>query len=231
MRLLNKNSKRFIINLFSDFILSKINRSEKSIIQVSDCNNFVVVIGKSTSKDILDLLAIKDEFFGKFKDILDEVGIDHMNIIDLISYGSKVDSIESGWINVNKNLYIEDQEPLSNMFITSEFPYGHSLECGRSMLYYSNYIFNHMYSLLGINDLKFYFTTEIDTEEDFKIDIVSNSKFNKEKIKSLVLDVFNFDLKDFNESLVGYDLIEDLTHQNKEKPYMRQDKLEHVIML
>jgi hypothetical protein len=59
MRLLNKNSKRFIINLFSDFILSKINRSEKSIIQVSDCNNFVVVIGKSTSKDILDLLAIK----------------------------------------------------------------------------------------------------------------------------------------------------------------------------
>ena len=231
MRLLNKNSKRFIINLFSDFILSKINRSEKSIIQVSDCNNFVVVIGKSTSKDILDLLAIKDEFFGKFKDILDEVGIDHMNIIDLISYGSKVDPIQSGWINVNKNLYIEDQEPLSNMFITSEFPYGHSLECGRSMLYYSNYIFNHMYSLLGINDLKFYFTTEIDSEEDFKIDIVSNSKINKEKIKSLVLDVFNFDLKDFNESLVGYDLIEDLTHQNKEKPYMRQDKLEHVIML
>jgi hypothetical protein len=231
MRLLNKNSKRFIINLFSDFILSKINRSEKSIIQVSDCNNFVVVIGKSTSKDILDLLAIKDEFFGKFKDILDEVGIDHMNIIDLISYGSKVGPIESGWINVNKNLYIEDQEPLSNMFITSEFPYGHSLECGRSMLYYSNYIFNHMYSLLGINDLKFYFTTEIDSEEDFKIDIVSNSKINKEKIKSLVLDVFNFDLKDFNESLVGYDLIEDLTHQNKEKPYMRQDKLEHVIML
>ena len=231
MRLLNKNSKRFIINLFSDFILSKINRSEKSIIQVSDCNNFVVVIGKSTSKDILDLLAIKDEFFGKFKDILDEVGIDHMNIIDLISYGSKVGPIESGWINVNKNLYIEDQEPLSNMFITSEFPYGHSLECGRAMLYYSNYIFNHMYSLLGINDLKFYFTTEIDSEEDFKIDIVSNSKINKEKIKSLVLDVFNFDLKDFNESLVGYDLIEDLTHQNKEKPYMRQDKLEHVIML
>jgi len=99
------------------------------------------------------------------------------------------------------------------------------------MLYYSNYIFNHMYNLLGINDLKFYFTTEIDTEEDFKIDIVSNSKINKEKIKSLVLDVFNFDLKDFNDSLVGYDLIEDLTHQNKEKPYMRQDKLEHVIML
>lgn len=231
MRLLNKNSKRFIINLFSDFILSKINRSEKSIIQVSDCNNFVVVIGKSTSKDILDLLAIKDEFFGKFKDILDEVGIDHMNIIDLISYGSKVGPIESGWINVNKNLYIEDQEPLSNMITTSEFPYGHSLECGRSMFYYSNYIFNHMYSLLGINNLKFYFTNEIDSEDDFKIDIVSNSKINKEKIKSLVLDVFNFDLKDFNESLVGYDLIEDLTHQNKEKPYMRQDKLEHVIML
>lgn len=231
MRLLNKNSKRFIINLFSDFILSKINRSEKSIIQVSDCDNFVVVKGKSTSKDILDLLAIKDEFFGKFKDILDEVGIDHMNIIDLISYGSKVGPIESGWINVNKNLYTEDQEPLSNMIITSEFPYGHSLECGRSMLYYSNYIFNHMYSLLGVNDLKFYFTTDIDSEEDFKINIVSNSKINKEKIKSLILDVFNFDLKDFNDSLVGYDLIEDLTHQNKEKPYMRQDKLEHVIML
>ena len=67
MRLLNKNSKRFIVNLFSDFILSKIDKTEKTIIQVSDCNSFIVVAGKSTSKEILDLQLIKGEFFIKFK--------------------------------------------------------------------------------------------------------------------------------------------------------------------
>ena len=34
MRLLNKNSKRFIVNLFSDFILSKIDKLEKSKISI-----------------------------------------------------------------------------------------------------------------------------------------------------------------------------------------------------
>jgi len=231
MRLLNKNSKRFIVNLFSDFILSKIDKTEKTIIQVSDCNNFVVVAGKSTSKEILDLQSIKEEFFIKFKSYLDDVGIDHMNIIDIITYGSILEPLDRGWVNVSKDVYYDVPEPLTNIITTSEFPYGHSLSCGRSMVYYSNYIFNHMYSLLGVKNLKFYFTTDVDSDEDFKIEIVSKSILNSNKIKSLVLDVFDFDLNEFNNKLSNYDLIDDILYQDNNKPYMVQDRLEHVVLI
>jgi hypothetical protein len=231
MRLLNKNSKRFIVNLFSDFILSKIDKSEKTIIQVSDCDNFVVVKGKSTSKEILDLLVIKEEFFNEFKDQLYDCGVDHMNIIDVISYGVDVDKIEDVWFDINKNLYQEVKEPITNMFITSEFPYGHSLDCGRSMFYYSNYIFNHMYNLLGVSELRFFYSNTVDSEDDLIIKIESSSKIDNEKIRSLILDVFDFDLNQFNEKLKNYNLIDDVLKQNKEKPYMVQDMLEHVILI
>jgi len=231
MRLLNKNSKRFIVNLFSDFILSKIDKTEKTIIQVSDCNNFVVIAGKSTSKEILDLQSIKGEFFIKFKSYLDGVGIDHMNIIDIITYGATLEPLECGWVNVIKDVYYDVSEPVTNIITTSEFPYGHSLSCGRSMVYYSNHIFNHMYSLLGVKDLKFYFTTEVDSDEDFKIEILSKSKVSPNEIKSLVLDVFDFNLNEFNNKLTNYNLIDDILYQDNNKPYMVQDRLEHVVLI
>lgn len=230
MRLLNKNSKRFIVNLFSDFILSKIDKSEKTIIQVSDCDNFVVVTGKSTSKEILDLQNIKEEFFNKFKDYIDGAEIKNMNIIDIISYGSELPEIDNIWFDINKNLYTEKSESLTDMIITSEFPYGHSLECGRSMFYYSNYIFNHMYSLLGVSELKFFYTTSINSDEDLNIEIKSISKIDNNKIKSLVLDVFDFDLNEFNNKLNSYELINDVLEQDNKKPYMIQDMLEHVVI-
>jgi hypothetical protein len=230
MRLLNKNSKRFIVNLFSDFILSKIDKLEKSIIQVSDCNNFVVVTGKSTSKEILDLQIIKEEFFDKFKDYIDGAEIKNMNIIDIISYGSEIPDIDNIWFYIHKNLYTEKSEPFTDMIVTSEFPYGHSLGCGRSMLYYSNYVFNHMYNLLGVSDLEFFYTTSISSDEDLNIEIKSNSKIDNNKIKSLVLDVFDFDLNKFNNKLNSYELINDVLDQDNKKPYMVQDMLEHVII-
>lgn len=231
MRLLNKKTKRFIVNLFSDYILSKIDKSEKSIIQVCDCINFVVVSGKSSSKDILDLQKIKEEFFKEYPSELEDANVDHMNIIDLLSYGSDFDVLEDVWIPLDKNVFTSKSEPVTNLFTVSEFPYGHSLNCGRSIVYYSNYIFNHMYNLLGVNSLEFYFTKKLNSDEDFDIDIISNSNIPKEKIKSLILDVFDFDLDKFNERINNYNLFDDLLVQNKEKPYLIQDMLEHVILI
>jgi|688.fasta_scaffold00190_67 hypothetical protein len=231
MRLINKKTKRFIVNLFSDYILSKINKSEKSIIQVCDCINFVVVSGKSSSKDILDLQKIKEEFFKEYSSELEDANVDHMNIIDLLSYGSDFDVLEDVWISLDKNVFTSKSEPVTNLFTVSEFPYGHSLNCGRSIVYYSNYMFNHMYNLLGVNNLEFYFTKKLNSDEDFDIDIISNSNIPKEKIKSLILDVFDFDLDKFNERINNYNLFEDLLTQNKEKPYLIQDMLEHVILI
>ena len=62
MRLINKNSRRGIVNLFADFILSKIKKTEKSIIQVTDCGAFMIVNGLTTSNEYLISLILSLSF-------------------------------------------------------------------------------------------------------------------------------------------------------------------------
>ena len=229
MRKINKNSRRGVVNLFADFILTRIDKKENSIIQVTDCESFMVVHGLTTSKDVLDLEKIKSDFTEWFSDILSDVGIERLNTIDIIKYDQEVNNIEKGWVNVNKEVFVEEPESIFELSVSSEFPYGYSLNCGRLMTYYSHYIFNHMYSLIGVNNLNFFFTKE-EANEDFKIKIVSETKQNINEIKSLILDVFNFDLEEFKTKIGEYDVMQDILFPDKEKPYTKQDMLEHIIL-
>jgi predicted RNA-binding protein with RPS1 domain len=230
MRLINKNSRRGVVNLFADFILSKINNSHKSIIQVTDCGAFMVVNGLTTSEDLLDILKLKEEFVESFSDTLKSLEITDINIIDVIRYKQEINSINKGWVMINKNHFKEESEPINEISISSEFPYGYSLDCGRLMTYYSHYIINHMFNLLMVDDVSFYFTTEQDDDEDFKIKVICDSKVNKEPIKSLILDVFDFDLTTFKSRMDSYNLMDDILDPDGEKPYLQQDMLEHVIL-
>ena len=229
MRKINKNSRRGVVNLFADFILTRIDKKENSIIQVTDCESFMVVHGLTTSKDVLDLEKIKSDFTEWFSDILSDVGIERLNTIDIIKYDQEVNNIEKGWVNVSKEVFVEEPESIFELSVSSEFPYGYSLNCGRLMTYYSHYIFNHMYSLIGVNNLNFFFTKE-EANEDFKIKIVSETKQNINEIKSLILDVFNFDLEEFKTKIGEYDVMQDILFPDKEKPYTKQDMLEHIIL-
>ena len=231
MRKIDKVSRRGVVNLFADFILTKFKKEDNSIIQVTDCGSFVVVHGMTTSNEILDLQLVKSEFSTWFDDILSQVGMLNFSTIDLIKYEQDVPNLEKGLVMVNKDVFVEEEEPFYDLGLSSEFPYGYSLNCGRLMTYYSHYIFNHMYSLLGVDQVNFYFTKEEDKNEDYKIIVSSNSRLDKNKIKSLILDVFDFDLKEFESKLDGYDLFQDIMFPDKNKPYLVQDKLEHIVLV
>ena len=62
MILKNPSSRISIVNLLSDFILSKIPSNEDTIISVIDCKNFFVIKGKTSHKELLDTPKIVDEF-------------------------------------------------------------------------------------------------------------------------------------------------------------------------
>ena len=87
-----------------------------------------------------------------------------------------------------------------------------------------------MFNLLMVDDVSFYFTTEQNDDEDYKIKVISNSKVDKKSIKSLILDVFDFDLTTFKSRLDSYNLMDDILDPEGEKPYLQQDMLEHVIL-
>lgn len=230
MKKFNKNSRRYFVNLFADFILTRIDDNEKTIIQVTDCGHFLVVNGKTSSNKQLDLDKIKTDFMSFFGDGLSELGIERLNIIDIIQYYQEVPIPEQSVLKLNRDVFIDGDNLSYDLTVSSEFPYGFSLDCGRSMVYYSNYIFNHVYNLLGVNDVTFRFSTIVNDNEDLDIAILSKTNQDNRRIESLILDVFSFDLNEFKTKLKDYDITQDILFPDKEKPYLTQDKLEHLIL-
>jgi hypothetical protein len=231
MRKLEKNTRRYFVNLFADYILSKFNKSENTIIQVTDCETFVVVNGQTTSGKEINLNDLKYDFMDEFSDLFKSLEIKDINVIDIIRYEQNIDDLSKAWVRVNKSVYVEEEDPFVEISITSEFPYGYSLGCGRGIYYYAHYMFNQMYTLLGVDNLMFKYNSELDENEDHKIKIVSDSTLPKQTIKDLVLDVFDMNVKEFSECLTNYNLIEDITKPDEPKPYLVQDRLEDIILI
>jgi hypothetical protein len=231
MRKLEKNTRRYFVNLFADYLLSKFDKSENTIIQVTDCETFVVVNGQTTSGKEINLNDLKYDFMDEFSDLFKSLEIKDINVIDIIRYEQNIDDLSKAWVRVNKSIYVEEEDPFVEISITSEFPYGYSLGCGRGIYYYSHYMFNQMYTLLGVDNLMFKYNSELDENEDHKIKIVSDSTLPKQTIKDLVLDVFDMNVKEFSECLTNYNLIEDITKPDEPKPYLVQDRLEDIILI
>jgi hypothetical protein len=231
MRKLEKNTRRYFVNLFADYILSKFDKSENTIIQVTDCETFVVVNGQTTSSKEINLNDLKYDFMDEFSDLFNSLEIKDINVIDIIRYEQNIEDLSKAWVRVNKSIYVEEEDPFVEISITSEFPYGYSLGCGRGIYYYAHYMFNQMYTLLGVNNLMFKYNSELDENEDHKIKIVSDSTLPKQTIKDLVLDVFDMNVKEFSECLSNYNLIEDITKPEEPKPYLVQDRLEDIILI
>jgi hypothetical protein len=231
MRKLEKNTRRYFVNLFADYLLSKFDKSENTIIQVTDCETFVVVNGQTTSDKEINLNDLKYDFMDEFSDLFNSLEIKDINVIDIIRYEQNIDDLSKAWVRVNKSVYVEEEDPFVEISITSEFPYGYSLGCGRGIYYYAHYMFNQMYTLLGVDNLMFKYNSELDENEDHKIKIVSDSTLPKQTIKDLVLDVFDMNVKEFSECLTNYNLIEDITKPEDPKPYLVQDRLEDIILI
>ena len=88
-----ESSRIFVLNLFADFIVSKISHDEQSIINIVDCKNFILIKGFTTSKEILNLTEISNEFSKIYAKYLEKNKITHT--IDLIEYDKEIKQTET----------------------------------------------------------------------------------------------------------------------------------------
>ena len=114
---------------------------------------------------------------------------------------------------------------------SSSFPYGHSLNLGRREFYYGEYICNQLFEILGTDKIILKYSSEIDSEDDFKIDVICDSLYSNDKIKSLILDVFDFNLSKFSiEYLKDYEIENDIKNQMGDKPWLVKDRIKDLIL-
>lgn len=219
MILKHPNSRLGIVNLLSDFILSKIPKKEKTIIQVVDMVNFVVIKGKTSYNQILDISLIKEEFIETFKNI--DIGKKLRNTIDLIEYDCKLEDVTSIDCIFFKNdfncsyhisqikdynlqpyksydlllnySYAVNEEKLYN---ASEFPHGYSMNQGRSLYYYGKKIFYTVSHKTLTEYLRFIISNKKNENGEYRFSILKNDNSVDEVLTSAVLDSFDFQINE-----------------------------------
>lgn len=246
MILKSKNSRVFTINLFADFLLTKTQNAE-SIFSLVDCKNFVVIKGKTTQKEILDISSILSEFNEKY-----ELSQPISHTIDLIEYDykfSKVNQLEfvlhksdncsyhkqqiERFIS-NSNSYDFKSHPIEinddDFIAVSEFPHGYSLTQGRLIYLYGKHIFYNIPTNYFDCSLLMNISLEKNEENENIISIINLGKNSEdEKLKSAILDVFDFDMSWISNEMKKVDWSVELTNPLEDYSFIKKKNKDFII--
>ena len=247
MVLKKTNSRVYIINLFSDFLLTKISHTEESIFSVVDCNNFVIIKGKTTHKEILDISSITKEFNEKYEP---SKPISHT--IDLIEYDCKLSKVKNlefilhksencsyHKTQIEKFLSSESSFDFScypsevsddELIVTSEFPHGYSLSQGRLIYLYGKHIFYSIPTNYRDSSIIFNLSLDKDDDNDNIISIFNVDKISEdETLKSAILDVFDFDMSWLSSEMKKVDWSIELTNPLEEYSFIKKKNKDFII--
>lgn len=237
MLLKQVGGRHFTVNLLADFILSKIPENNHTIIKVADCENFFVVKGKTTSKEILNLSELVSEFISKFDNILKNKKITHT--IDLIEYDSKIEEVtkikQTFHQSTNNCSYsksdVESIEKENDLIYISSFPHGYSLSQGRLLYYYGKKIFYSIPSNYPVDSLTFTLSTEKTSDGEPLFSIYD--EFHKEEdnvLKSAILDVFNFDMSKVEKEIKKVEWFVELTNPLEDYEFLKENEKGLIII-
>lgn len=181
-------------NLFAEFLLKKFNEGSETNLQICTCENFSIIKGETTSPDVLPINKIVEEFNEKY--------IEHTfrNTIDLIDYKDVIETKDT----ISFTFSHKFPELNSTFFSVSEFPFGCS-SFDKTLYFYFKCIFEKIPTEYPFDWINFKIT-KID-KFNIEFEISDNYHSDSEgKLKSLILDSFDFNLEKFHLDLKKMDL-------------------------
>lgn len=247
MILKKTNSRAYTINLFSDYLLTKIPHTEESIFSVADCKNFIIIKGKTSHKEILDISSITKEFNEKYEP---ETPISHT--IDLIEYDRKLSKVKNLEFILHKsencsyhktqieqfllnessfdfNCYPSEVSD-DKLIVTSEFPHGYSLNQGRLIYLYGKHIFYSIPTNYTDSSIIFNLSLNKNDDNDNIISIFNvDKKSEDETLKSAILDVFDFNMSWLSSEMKKVDWSIELTNPLEEYSFIKKKNKDFII--
>jgi len=231
-------SRRFIVNLFSEFLLSKFPFHSKTIIEIADCENFFVVKGKTNYNDIIDISKVKEEFNDKYGEYLTDKLI---NTIDLIEYNKEIEDTElmyaefynsdnpfysTSQINFfkqdNTKSYEDGNEIMDNFIIVNSFPHTISFGKGKLLYYYAKHIMYNIPSNYPVDKLSFQIS-----KNDIK---VYNQNERDLTLESAILDVFDFNMNWLEKEFEGVDFCKELLNPLSDFEFLKKKVKDFIII-
>lgn len=211
------DNKKNISCLLADFIMKELGIDKDTKIQVCICDNFIIVKGETSSKEILNLSKVLENFYKKYSNLETS-----KNIIDLIEYDKKVlqkNRIKLDFIN-ESNCSLRTVEDEGDFFSLSYFPYGYSLSHDRLIYYYFKKIVYSIPSSYPFNRISF-----LVTKENEKIDFTITDDYLNNKndcLKSIILDLYDFDLVSFKNEIKKMDLDVELLNPQEDIEFLKK---------
>jgi len=246
-----ESSRIFVLNLFADFIVSKIPHEEQSIINLVDCKNFILVKGFTTSKEILNLTEISNEFSKIHAKYLEKHKITHT--IDLIEYNKdlpqtetlsftyhntdncsyhpkQIEHYEKNDISCDYNYNVKELGD-DILILSSEFPHGYSLGQGRLLYYYGKHIFYNIPPNYPVKTLTFNLSTMKDDTNIPIFSVYNNSSESEDIIvESWVLDNFDFNMVWLSNEIKKVDWSIELTNPLSEYDFLKKRNKDFIII-
>lgn len=232
-------TRNLLVNLFSEFILSKFPKDSKSIIEIADCENFLVIKGMTNYSEVLDISKVIDEFISKYSEYINK---DKFHSIDLIEYDKKMKDIDFEEFELHNSInpfytskqidfYNEDNKKsfdydgyvINNSFIiTNSYPNTISLNYGKELLYYAKHIMYNIPSNYYVNSLRF---------KIYKDNIeIYNENERDFTLESAILDVFNFDMSWLKKELESVDFCQSLINPILEFEFVKNKVSDFIII-
>lgn len=180
-------------NLFVEFLLKKFEGNPDTKLQVSSCENFLIVKGETTYSEVLSINKISVEFSEKYPEYSVK------NTIDLIDYKEKIEPTKS----INLFFSKHSRFDFPQYFSLSDFPFGDST-IDKSIYFYFKSIFEKIPSSYPFDWIEFRIKKMNGFSMDFEI--VDNYHSDHDgSLKSAILDSFDFNLEIFDSQIKKVD--------------------------
>lgn len=230
-----------LVNLFADFLVSEIGHEKKTIIEIIDLENFIVIKGKTNSDEILNIKELKDVFLEHYPSDFFSKRLN--NTIDLLEYEVEIPTCESIYITLHNSdncsfsqeIINEKKYPFSenlnpNKFsYKSSFPHGYSLNQGRIFYYYAKHITYSFPTNIPFREIHLKICERKNVPECFDIRLDYETDTN-ESIKSAILDSFDFEMGWIEKELKKMDWLQEVINPLVEYEFLKKRNSDFIIL-
>ena len=230
-----------LVNLFADFLVMKIGHEKKTIIEIIDLENFIVIKGKTNSDEILNIKELKDIFLEQYQSDFFSKRLN--NTIDLLDYEVEMSDCESIDITlhnsdncyfsqeiINKKNFPFSEKLNPNKFsYRSTFPHGYSLNQGRILYYYAKHITYSFPTNIPFREIHLKICKRKNLSEFFDVKLDYEIDTN-ESIKSAILDSFDFEMGWIEKELKKMDCSQEVINPLVEYEFLKKRNSDFIVL-
>jgi hypothetical protein len=218
------NTRQGMCNFFAEYVSNEISENGKydTVISVSDCESLLLIKGYTSKEEARDVKEIVNKFISNYSVEFDFVDLTKISTIDMVTFNESK-KFKNKKLDFRFDRDVSHPKYNLNMvnlpIITSEFPYGFSKNYLKNLYFYLEHILYNAQSHFIYNFIEL--SVEEDGDGNVEItNIITDSVYNPQKLKSIIYDNFQMNVKEISRTLENHNIVHDLLYSLNNSPWL-----------